>query len=81
VAITELHPRIPWVLLAHPLVSSEDILGNTALEEYYEIKISLNIHAMIFKIWLFNVIGKVCNADQGTGTILPLDCFVTTTVI
>jgi hypothetical protein len=81
VAITEMYPRIPWVLLAEPLVSSEHTLGTPALEEHYEIKISLNIHAMIFKIWLFNVIGKVCNADRSTGTILPLDCFITTAAI
>jgi hypothetical protein len=76
-----MHPRIPWVLLADPLAFSEHILGNTTLEEYYEIKISLNIHNIIFKIWLFNVIGNVCNADRGIGTILPLDYFITTTAI
>ena len=67
-----MYPRIPCVLLVEALVSSEHTLGNTALEEHCEIKISLNIHAMIFSILLFNVIGKVCNADRSTGTILPL---------
>jgi len=81
VAIKEMHPRIPWVLLVESLVSSEHTLGSTALEEHCEIKISVNIHAMIFNTWLFNIIGKVCNADQSTGTILPLDCFITTTAI
>jgi len=79
-----MYPRILWVFLVEPLEPLEPLehtLGNTALEEQCEIKISLNIHAMIFNIWLFNVIGKVCNADRSTDTILPLDCFITTTAI